>query len=206
MREIRGNIWEWSHVVIPTNLSLRADGNSVMGAGLARQASVKYSREGLAGWYGRWVKEFGGELAVWVARDGRVLFLLPVKDDWRERASLKMIDDGLTELRERVEGMDRRGNLDEKVTIAIPRLGGGLNWDEVKGLVERRLYSHTGMRSRFAVVDMVGSGREDNKLDRDIAVVKNVQGIARVGRGTKRCKCGHYMHRGECALCACYLR
>ena len=57
MQEANGDIWNWlsephnCEVVIPTNIGWKADGSNVMGAGIAKQAILRYGRD-IAAWYG----------------------------------------------------------------------------------------------------------------------------------------------------------
>ncbi|HHX18167.1 MAG TPA: macro domain-containing protein [Clostridium sp.] len=66
---------------------------------------------------------------------GKVLINFPTKNKWRENSRIEYIEKGLNELVKLLPMLDVH-------TIAIPPLGcgnGGLEWSEVKGLIEKKL-------------------------------------------------------------------
>lgn len=77
-----------------------------------------------------------GKLHVWTNLTNSLTVInFPTKDDWRLKSRLSYIESGLVALRELLETYARPH-------IAIPALGcrnGGLNWEEVRELIERHL-------------------------------------------------------------------
>ena len=68
---------------------------------------------------------------------GVTIINFPTKDKWREKSQMKYIEAGLERLIEVLPQLSVK-------TIAIPPLGcgnGGLNWQEVKLMIENKLYS-----------------------------------------------------------------
>ncbi len=142
MKEITGDIWDFydqGHwIVIPTNLSHKANGDAVMGAGLAKQAVDRFSslpfRLGQLG-YG-----------VHAFLDLH-LYALPTKDNWRNPSSIELIQEGVQNLSESAHWSRE---------IYLPRLGcgertGRLQWNNVKPIMEQCL------DDRFTVVSLLGS-------------------------------------------------
>lgn len=109
MRETYGDIWRFhpqGWVVIPTNIGWRTrDGSNVMGAGLARQASVRFPQ--LAMLYGGLCKHHGALTPSLAMPDDRVV-MFPVKPlnraaphlSWQQGASLHLIRRSAQELAE----------------------------------------------------------------------------------------------------------
>lgn len=106
----KGDLWQakalgrW--IVIPTNICVKANGDAVMGKGLALQAQARF--HGLARRYGEWLKEreasdspyvlngrtYPAEWEPFVDRENR-LILLPTKTDWRKPAHTALVRIGL---------------------------------------------------------------------------------------------------------------
>lgn len=109
----------------------------VMGAGLALQFKRKWPpmfweykaacrRGGL---------RIGSVIAHPTGANPQYIVSFPTKQHWRDPSRLEWIDQGLIGLRETVEALGMR-------SIAIPPLGcglGGLDWTDVRGLIEDRL-------------------------------------------------------------------
>jgi O-acetyl-ADP-ribose deacetylase (regulator of RNase III) len=67
--------------------------------------------------------------------DGKTIINFPTKDKWREKSKIDYIKKGLDELVKLISNLNVR-------VIAMPPLGcgnGGLNWNDVKGLIEEKL-------------------------------------------------------------------
>ncbi|NLL72194.1 MAG: Appr-1-p processing protein, partial [Clostridiales bacterium] len=67
--------------------------------------------------------------------EGKTIINFPTKDKWREKSKIEYIDKGLEEFVKLISELN-------VYTIAIPPLGcgnGGLNWNEVKRLIEEKL-------------------------------------------------------------------
>ncbi len=155
IREVAGNIWDWHErghwVVVPTNGTVRADGACVMGRGLALEANRRFP--GLARTVGQWIARHGNRVAVVPAYR---LFTLPVKDDWRNLASIHLIRDSLRDL---VYAREVRGGDDPQLRaldVVLPRVGcgsGGLEWGRVRPELDRSLLVFG--TSSWLVVDRV---------------------------------------------------
>jgi hypothetical protein len=104
VQEAYGDIWNWlaephnCEVVIPTNIGWKSDGSNVMGAGIAKQAILRYGRD-IAKWYGAICQACGPHTPV-VIHEEHPLIFFPVKtldyDDpqlsWRRDADLALIE------------------------------------------------------------------------------------------------------------------
>lgn len=96
MRELTADLWDlhardltgW--IVIPTNGMLRANGENVMGAGLAKQAADRFP--GFAFAVGDHIALHGNTPYTWT--QGRLL-TIPTKSDWRLPSSLTLITDSI---------------------------------------------------------------------------------------------------------------
>jgi len=138
MKQIICNIWDlhsthW--IVIPTNIGWKSNGDNVMGAGLAKQAALKYPD--LPKFYGDYCQEDMEASAV-IAYPEFKLIMFPVKElnrnhphlSWKQDASLPLIEKSAKEL------SIFPGN------IAIPMVGcgaGNLKEEEVLPVLERYL-------------------------------------------------------------------
>lgn len=136
-----GDIWEVARqesawVVIPTNTIVRKDGQAVMGAGLARDASDRFP--GLADRLGKHIRHHGERLYV----DETRTISLPTKRDWRDPSTMELVEQGCRELVELARVLEIGGN---KQPILVPKLGcglGGLNWErQVRPMVDALLDS-----------------------------------------------------------------
>ena len=145
MKEIKVSIWDrqWDGYwrVIPINTVVKANGELVMGAGLAKQARDRYENLDEL-WGSFYASKPRSQLVLFGAK---LLIGFPTKVYWKSDSSLELIDNGLKEL------LSIRF-AEEK--IASPRLGcgfGGLNWEQdVKPLVEK----YFGDDDNFVVVSL----------------------------------------------------
>jgi hypothetical protein len=126
------NIWDdhaaGQYAVIPTNTVVKANGEAVMGAGLAKQARDKF--EGLATRYGAHLRdaEINGTTAMMIDHENR-LILIPTKTDWRLPSSVEQVDAALSEL----------STLD--LPMSVPNLGAGKG-QVALGDVEQLMVKH----------------------------------------------------------------
>ena len=125
--EVRANIWKFYdmnyYIVIPTNGAVNQFGDAVMGRGLARQAKIRFAA--LPGALGQRLREEGNQVYAWTAFR---MFTFPVKEHWKDTASLDLIRRSAGQLKAKAEFL-------KKFPIYIPRVGcgnGRLNWDDVK--------------------------------------------------------------------------
>jgi len=163
-----GNLWAmheagW-HIVIPTNLYAKADGQAVMGRGIALQAAQKWPD--LKMWYGYHLTghirqtpegrnprmEDINEADLLAIDNERRLICLPVKTSWNQGARKGLIRSSLACL----ATMMTKPAL-QNASVAIPRIGSGnglLDWEaDVKPLVREFLVSlDDATRSRVCIV------------------------------------------------------
>ena len=145
MQEITGNIWDYHRkghwIVIPTNSTVKSNGECVMGRGLALQVKQKYPR--VPKLLGKAILDNGNI----VHDDGdNGLIFFPVKHNWYEKANLELIEQSIQEL---VELFDT-AIVDYPIPIYLPRVGcgnGKLDWKDVKLILEKYL------DDRFVIVD-----------------------------------------------------
>lgn len=143
MIEVEGDYWELakSHntLVCTINMVVKANGELVMGKGIALEFAKKY--EFLPETFGRQIKADPNTIPM--AYTGEVphetiLVGLPTKIHWQDKSTLFLIDQSLYALRKFIDSIT---NMDErKVLMTRPGCGnGGLNWDDVQPLCARYL-------------------------------------------------------------------
>lgn len=123
---------------ITTNGVIKKNGELVMGAGVAKAAALKYPR--LPRILGDLVNSHGNN--VFLVKQFAVASF-PTKHHWVEKSSLELIERSCKQL------LDIS---DDWEYIALPRPGcsnGGLDWSEVKPIVDRYLSS-----DKFIVVHL----------------------------------------------------
>ncbi len=142
MHELRGDIWErhekgqW--VVITTNGSVRHDGAAVMGRGVAREAAIKFPDLPIT--LGDCIQTRGNRVHAFSTFR---LFAFPVKEEWPQRASMRLIEQSAYQLVALVNALKL-----SQVYMVRPGCGnGGLSWSSVKPLLDLIL------DSRFYVVE-----------------------------------------------------
>lgn len=138
MKELQADLWEVDAQlrVITTNGTVKTNGKAVMGRGCAAEARKRYI--GIAGKLGRWIREFGN-IPCFVYP---TLATLPVKHEWWQTADPELI---VKSVRYLVDEVNLHGYRD----VVMPRPGcgnGGLDWEDVKPLIEPYL------DERFTVV------------------------------------------------------
>jgi len=125
MNETKCNIWDSGAdiICITTNGIVKTNGELVMGAGLARQASIRYPE--LPNIFGRWVSVHGNVPCEYITDSGQTIVSLPTKNDWRDDSDLDLIVDSLIAI----------SNMFPDMSIAMTRPGcglGGLDWAAVR--------------------------------------------------------------------------
>lgn len=132
MREVKGDFWsypaDWK--CIPTNGVVTAQGNLVMGAGMAKAARLRLP--GIDATLGTLVRKFGNLVFLLEERDAVRWVSFPTKNDWQEDADLDLIRRGCGQLRNiwKAEG--------SKAKVLLPRVGcgyGGLDWKDVEPML-----------------------------------------------------------------------
>lgn len=137
MLEFNGNIWDHKqdHICIPTNGSVKASGECVMGRGLAFQAKQKVP--GIALQIGAAIKAHGNHFCVI-----GYYCAFPVKHRWWEKADPALIAQSARELRDIAERYPTK-------IFSLPRPGcgnGGLRWLEVRPML-------VGLPNNIHIVD-----------------------------------------------------
>jgi hypothetical protein len=102
MKMAKGNIWDWlptHYIVVPTNIGWKTNGKNVMGAGVAKQAALKFPD--FPAWLGRNYEL--GERGISYYQGHLIAF--PVKPlaanpsmSWQNMASLELIEKSTLEL------------------------------------------------------------------------------------------------------------
>ena len=132
MKEIKANLWEYpaDYRVITTNgFVKKGEGKAVMGRGCAREAAKKYPK--VPKWLGIVLLNSGNHVHLFPYH----IITFPVKHNWWETADPQLIKQSVHEL---VNLVDLIG----AESIVMPRPGcgnGGLNWEDVKPLLESHL-------------------------------------------------------------------
>ena len=148
MEEIKGNLWDFHkhgyYICVTTNGSITKAKRAVMGRGIAKQASTKFSV--LSKILGLRLNTFGNVVSVFP--DYR-LIAFPVKHLWKDAyADLELIKRSCKELVSKTNSFRYIST-----PIYLPRPGcgvGNLKWEEVKKEIEDLL------DSRFIICDLKG--------------------------------------------------
>lgn len=155
MIEVKGNIWNYHSqstlLVVPTNGTVKSNGECVMGRGLALQVKTKFPA--FPKILGSHIKENGNVVGYFPIY---ALVSFPVKWDWHKDADKLLIYRSLKELVYLVKLLDLNTAykgllLQPFFKVYLARVGcgnGNLDWKEIKPLVEEVL-----TESRFIVVD-----------------------------------------------------
>ncbi|KKK86430.1 hypothetical protein LCGC14_2763320 [marine sediment metagenome] len=136
MKEVTGNIWREAcdAIVIPTNGDVNRHGAAVMGRGLALQAARRWPL--MPKVLAEYLRAEGNHVFdVYKPRRLPTLLTFPVKQHWRERADIDLIERSAQELVAKVDRLAYR-------QVALPRVGcgnGSLNWADVLPILERHL-------------------------------------------------------------------
>ncbi len=134
MKEIKGNIWDFHKkghwIVITTNGTVKANGEAVMGRGIALQAKRRYPD--IPKLLGENIRKYGNR--PYQLFPYRVI-TLPVKFHWRTKADLNLIREGLIQISDILFHFGHK-----KVYMVRPGCGNGqLDWEDVKPVLERFL-------------------------------------------------------------------
>lgn len=132
--EVRRNIWSYYddnyYIVIPTNGQVNAAGDAVMGRGLARQAASRF--RSIPAMLGQKLQTDGNHVYAWPELR---FYTFPVKEHWKDEASLELIERSARELIKKAEHIG-------KFPVYIPRVGcgnGKCKWEDVKPILLRTL-------------------------------------------------------------------
>jgi hypothetical protein len=141
MIELSGDIWDYDVIVVPTNGVVRANGSLVMGAGVAKDAVLKFP--GIDKEWGALVEYHGNNC--YMSQDRR-LISFPTKHHWMDKSDPILIERSAFQL----VGIADRQNIKK---LAMPRIGcglGGLKWETVRTLLTKIL------DDRFVVLNLKG--------------------------------------------------
>lgn len=133
MIEVQGNIWEqhcdW--LCITTNGIIRQDGKAVMGRGIALQAKQRCPN--IDSILAKQIKTHGNVVAPLLKLNNKWILSFPTKHHWKNPSDLKLIKQSAKQLKQYFDKAKK------KPIILLPRPGcanGGLNWQEVKKILE----------------------------------------------------------------------
>jgi hypothetical protein len=135
MREVKGNAWQlfkdYNALCITTNGFIKANGDAVMGAGIAKEARSYFP--GIEKTLGGLMLKHGNRVMKLGEVNGEKLILsFPVKHNWFEEADIYLIKESCKQL---VEFADKF----KLSSVLIPRPGcgnGKLKWVDVKPQIE----------------------------------------------------------------------
>lgn len=153
MLMIRGNIFDFAlpgnAIVVPANIGWTKRGLNVMGAGVAKQAALRWPE--LPRFFGVYCRAFQDQARVnCFFCGGIIVVFFPVKPlnkaapyrSWQSRADLVLVAESVQEL----------GTMSPATSTYLPLVGcgnGGLNRDAVLPILEKHLTS-----DRFVLVEL----------------------------------------------------
>lgn len=152
MKEIYGDFWihfdeykdQYNAIVCTTNTIVKADGTLVMGAGIAKEFAKEFPF--LPKEWGRRVKQRGLGLIVTPLKNGLNLVGFPTKTDWKQPATIELVEASLDELLTVT-------NIFGWKKVLMPRPGcrnGGLDWHkEIRPL----MVDEFELDERFVVIN-----------------------------------------------------
>lgn len=123
-------------IAISTNGFVKLNGEAVMGRGCAKQAAERFPKAPKK--LGDYLTEYGNTPGYLEVSEKKRLMILPVKQNWWERASLELVNKSVDFLKE--EALRNKN-----VVFHVPRLGcgnGQLSWEEDVGPLMRTLPSN----------------------------------------------------------------
>ncbi len=158
MLEEFGDFWEIQGDArcITTNGALRANGNAIMGKGIALQAKQRYPK--LEFTLGRLIQKYGN----YVFYLGYGLISFPTKHDWRDHKSdIGLIKRSAMELVSLFKGdVPIKSNANRRILLTRPGCGSGnLNWADIRPILQTILNSN-----EFVVINQYDDREESLKL------------------------------------------
>lgn len=150
MQLIQANLWDCQGVLcITTNGYTKTNGDAVMGAGVAKQATQRIP--GVARNLGKKINTLGNRVARIAGPNtspyfDRDVVAFPVKHHWKEKADLDLIASSAEQLATMID------NYIGDTLVFLPKPGcgnGGLNWSEVADTLEPYL----GIYENLYIVD-----------------------------------------------------
>lgn len=130
MRERIGDIWSAigvaNAICIPTNGIVEKEGSLIMGAGLAKDAAIRFP--GIPKTLGQKVERGGNKPYICGVKIGTWLVSFPTKEHYKDPSNIFLIRSSAKEL-------VRLAKTHNWEYIALPKVGcglGGLKWEDVK--------------------------------------------------------------------------
>jgi len=129
MKFASGNIWEFhnegEYITVTINRCLRSNGFAVMGAGIAKQARIRFPE--IESVVGAWIKSDPQKLVY--RDDGYKMLFVVTKYDWRFNSSYEIVKNSTIELLKICQNIDGNvhvvpfgagmGGLDLKTVVSI---------------------------------------------------------------------------------------
>jgi hypothetical protein len=147
MNLITANLWDCQGVLcITTNGYRKKNGEAVMGAGVAKQATQRIP--GIAKSLGDRLERNGNRVVRIAGPDmephfDRHVLAFPVKYNWRDKANLDLIAKSADQLSLMMDFFVPEG---QSVYLPKPGCGnGGLNWSDVSDILEQYLGTHENL-------------------------------------------------------------
>lgn len=122
-------------LLITTNGVIKNNGELVMGAGLAKQACLKFKELELPKILGELVSKFGNKPYLIDTYNSFIkLISFPTKNNWKDKSKLSLIENSMKEL---ANIINKNGFKDYVILSGkMGCMNGGLSWEIVKMLVE----------------------------------------------------------------------
>ncbi len=142
MIEEKGNIWnkhkEGHYITVTTNGIIKANGECVMGRGVAAQAKRLFP--GLPSILGTRLTRYGNHVHLF---SNLRIFSFPTKHDWKNPSDIDLIEKSCYELVELCNDPEaNKVYIDKETKVYMTRPGcgnGRLRWEDVKPILERIL-------------------------------------------------------------------
>lgn len=133
MKEIKGNLFDYPVIVIPTNGVIKTNDRLVMGAGVALEAKNKFKDLDLI--FGIEVFCSGNVVHVIDYNFDTIIFSFPTKHHYKDNSDLNLIEDSAKQLVDKVNKLNFK-------EVYLPKVGcgkGNLNWFEVEPVLDKYL-------------------------------------------------------------------
>lgn len=135
MKVINGDFWvaasDYQGLVCTTNGVVKQNGELVMGAGIAKDFSLRYPY--LPAVLGRAVSRYGNNVYVYSDISGQYLISLPTKHNWKEPSSIGLIQQSINQL-----VLITTALMLDSVLMTPPGCGmGGLDFSDVEGIISK---------------------------------------------------------------------
>ncbi|AGB50609.1 hypothetical protein Metho_2469 (plasmid) [Methanomethylovorans hollandica DSM 15978] len=127
MKECQGDLWNsgCDYTAVTTNSIIKKNGTLVMGAGVAKQASLRYP--GLPRILAEHVRKNGN--IPYIVPEYRIVSF-PTKYNWKDPSDLSLIRESARKIADILP-------IDSSCGLSKPGCGnGGLKWEQVKPLIE----------------------------------------------------------------------